>query len=108
MATDIENQDINELQQTIEKAQALIEQKKREKIGDAYKAAVEAAASVGLSLDELVAYGAKGKRAGAKRSVAPRYRNPANKEQTWTGRGKQPRWVVAALASGKTLEDLAI
>ncbi|WP_333829671.1 H-NS histone family protein, partial [Pararhodobacter sp.] len=33
---------------------------------------------------------------------------PADTSQTWTGRGRQPRWVVAALADGKTLDDLAI
>lgn len=29
----------------------------------------------------------------ARAKVAPKYRNPANPEQTWTGRGKQPLWV---------------
>ena len=33
-----------------------------------------------------------------------KYRNPATGE-TWSGRGLQPKWVVAALASGKKLED---
>lgn len=35
---------------------------------------------------------------------AVRYRNPATGE-TWSGRGLQPKWVAAALASGKKLED---
>ena len=39
--------------------------------------------------------------------VAPKYRNTATGE-TWSGRGLQPKWVKAALASGKKLEDLAI
>lgn len=39
--------------------------------------------------------------------VAPKYRNPETGD-TWTGRGRQPKWVEAALASGKTLEDLAV
>ena len=33
----------------------------------------------------------KGALAGKK--VAPKYRNPANPEQTWTGRGKAPKWI---------------
>jgi DNA-binding protein H-NS len=37
-----------------------------------------------------------------------RYRNPANEAETWTGRGKQPRWLAAAIASGKNLQDFAI
>jgi DNA-binding protein H-NS len=43
-----------------------------------------------------------------KKKVEPRYRNPANVEETWTGRGKQPRWLAAQLAAGKQLEDFLI
>jgi DNA-binding protein H-NS len=40
--------------------------------------------------------------------VHPKYRNPARPSETWAGRGKQPRWVSAALKRGKRLEDLRI
>jgi DNA-binding protein H-NS len=40
--------------------------------------------------------------------VSPRYRNPKNRSETWAGRGKQPRWLVAQLRSGKKLEDFQI
>ena len=40
--------------------------------------------------------------------VAPKYRNPANAKETWTGRGKQPRWLAAETAKGKKLEDFLI
>ena len=40
--------------------------------------------------------------------VAPKYRNPANTKETWTGRGKQPRWLAAETAKGKKLEDFLI
>ena len=43
----------------------------------------------------------------AGRKVAPKYRNNATGE-TWTGRGLQPKWIQAAIASGKKLEDFAI
>lgn len=42
------------------------------------------------------------------RKVPPKYRNPDNPAQTWTGRGKQPLWFAAALNAGKTREDLQI
>jgi DNA-binding protein H-NS len=45
--------------------------------------------------------------ASAGRKVAPKYRNAATGE-TWTGRGLQPKWVQAAIAAGKKLEDFAI
>lgn len=43
-----------------------------------------------------------------KRSVvAPKYRD-ASTGAAWTGRGKQPKWLAAALKSGKKLEDFKI
>ncbi len=66
----------------------------------------------GLSVDDL------GKKAAAKRKtgkgtgkstgkVAPKFRNTSTGE-TWSGRGLQPRWLKAALASGKKIGDFAI
>jgi DNA-binding protein H-NS len=40
--------------------------------------------------------------------VSPKYRNPARPSETWAGRGKQPRWLTAALKSGKRLDDFRI
>ena len=40
--------------------------------------------------------------------VLPKYQNPNKPFETWSGRGKQPRWVTAALKAGRTIEDLAI
>jgi len=38
----------------------------------------------------------------------PVYRNPSNSAETWSGRGRQPKWVREALARGARFEDLAI
>ena len=75
----------------------------------------------GYSLEELFGNGgsngaakpaaapAKSSRAGRKLGkVAPKYRNPANPKETWTGRGKQPRWMAALTAKGKKVEDFLI
>jgi DNA-binding protein H-NS len=44
-----------------------------------------------------------------KRSPAvAKYANPANPSDTWSGRGRKPRWFDAALKSGKKPDDLAI
>jgi DNA-binding protein H-NS len=40
--------------------------------------------------------------------VFPKYRNPAQPSETWAGRGKQPRWLIAQLRSGKQLDDFRI
>ena len=40
--------------------------------------------------------------------VLPKYRNPQNDAETWSGRGKQPRWLTVQLRSGKTLNSFLI
>jgi DNA-binding protein H-NS len=40
--------------------------------------------------------------------VPPKYRNPDQPSETWAGRGKQPRWLVAKLRSGKRIDDFRI
>src|SRR5918999_3605978 len=40
--------------------------------------------------------------------VTPKFRNPNQPSETWSGRGKQPRWLVAQLGSGKRIEDFKI
>jgi DNA-binding protein H-NS len=45
---------------------------------------------------------------GARGAVAPKYRNPENPAETWAGRGLKPRWLTAAIKSGKKAEDFLI
>jgi DNA-binding protein H-NS len=40
-------------------------------------------------------------------AVLPKYRNPRTSE-TWSGRGKRPRWLVAAMKSGHKIEEFRI
>lgn len=40
--------------------------------------------------------------------VPPRFRNPDNPSETWSGRGLRPRWMVAALAAGRNFEEMLI
>jgi DNA-binding protein H-NS len=40
--------------------------------------------------------------------VLPKYRNPKNHAETWSGRGKQPRWLTAQLRTGKKVNDFLI
>ena len=47
----------------------------------------------------------KGRKLG---KVPPKYRNPANKAETWTGRGKQPLWLAAQIKKGKKIEEFLI
>lgn len=42
----------------------------------------------------------KSKRSTVGKKVAPKYRDPTNSAQTWTGRGRMPQWVQALHAAG--------
>ena len=64
-----------------------------------------------ITTEELTAAPKRGRKPGStdtveRKPVAPKYRNEAG--DTWTGRGKQPKFIAEALASGLTLEDLLI
>lgn len=53
---------------------------------------------------------------GKRKSTKPRkrakakikYRNPQNRQETWTGRGRQPRWVVAYIGNGGSIDQLTV
>ncbi len=83
------------------------------------------AADEGLSLDDLLESSAppsaeakpptkRGRRAGAQSPKAGKpvsvikYRNPANPDQGWTGRGRKPQWALDWIAQGKSLDELAV
>src|SRR6202022_2959794 len=42
------------------------------------------------------------------RTVAPKYRDPANRDQTWAGRGQAPRWLTAYESQGRKREEFLI
>ena len=52
----------------------------------------------GLSIQDLYGRGRKG-------AVAVKFRDPKNPENTWTGRGRMPRWLVAATKGGKAKKE---
>lgn len=106
-----------QLDQLISQASARSKQlKKRKPLATVRKKIEAAAAASGYTIEELfgsagktgkAAKPAKSSRAGGK--VAPKYRNPDNVNQTWSGRGLRPVWLRDAMsARGAKLEDFAI
>jgi DNA-binding protein H-NS len=45
---------------------------------------------------------------GARGAVASKYRNPENPSETWAGRGLKPKWLTAAIKTGKKVDDFLI
>lgn len=57
----------------------------------------------GFTLEEIMQA-----RPTKKRVIEPKYRNPNNSEQTWSGRGRKPGWVEELISSGGNLDDYLI
>ena len=76
-------------------------------------AAEKAAKAHGFTLAEVTedAKPSQPRRKASKKPKAapvPKYANPENKSQTWSGKGRQPAWYKAALASGMDADQLLI
>ncbi|MEO8524974.1 MAG: H-NS histone family protein [Caldimonas sp.] len=85
-----------------------IEETKRQERGAAVGKVRALMAEYGLTVADLGGKTApKAKSAGGTGKVAAKYRN-ASTGESWSGRGLQPRWLKAALASGKKLTDFAL
>ena len=63
------------------------------------------AAKAGFSVSELFG-GAKNGRKGM--TVAVKYRNAKDPSQTWTGRGRPPRWLAEAMKKGAKRESFLV
>jgi len=62
------------------------------------------ARELGFTLQDLVDVGSTRKRSTAE----PKYANPENPSDTWTGRGRKPRWFAEAVSAGRSPEEMAI
>jgi len=101
--------ELERLKTNIEKALKKLSEKDKKA---ALAAAEKAAAAHGFSLDEITGGKAPAPRrkakSGPKKASAPKYKNPDDATQTWTGKGRQPTWFKAAIAAGKSPDDLEI
>lgn len=118
MTIDIDNLSARELDSLISKAKKRKTTLKKRKPAAIVRARLTALARTeGYTIAELfgTAAGATPRAARSTRTapktgtkVAPKYRNPANAEQTWAGRGKQPRWLAEEVAKGRKIEEFLI
>ena len=107
MAIDIKSLNPKQLNELISLAQVRQTELKRENIARLRDKVLDLIKSEGYSFEEVFAAG-RAKAPRATGTVPPKFRNPANPEQTWTGRGKRPHWFSDALKAGKQPQDLAI
>lgn len=100
--------ELEKLKSTIDDVIAGLTERDRK---DAIAAAEKAAAAHGFSLADLAGNVPKkrGPKPGkAKKKSIPKYANPADKTQTWTGKGRQPAWFKAEIEKGTNPDSLEI
>ena len=94
------------LREDVEKELKLVDERERQ---EALKAVQQAAAKFGFSLDDLAGGGRKRRGGKARRAKAgPKYRNPADPDQTWSGLGRKPQWFHDEVAKGTDISTLEI
>ena len=109
MAIDLNKMSSKELKDLQAQVESALKDAFARERAQARQAAEKAAAEFGFSLNDVLGGSESGRRKSDDRPVSPpKYRNPANEAQTWTGRGRKPGWFNEALASGATPEDLEI
>ena len=109
MAVNLKNFSRDQLRDLISKAKKREKSLAKERVAKVRKKLLALIKAEKLTVDEVFPGRGRPSRKGRKLGkVRPKYRNPSDPGQTWTGRGKRPRWFAAALAGGKKEKDLLI
>jgi len=98
---DLSLKELRDLQSQVAKAISNFEDRRKKQ---ALAELEEKAREMGFSLAELTGSTPVRKRTPA----VAKYANPSDQSDTWSGRGRKPRWFVAALAAGKKPDDLMV
>ena len=95
-----------ELANLIANAQRALREKQSSKRREVIAQIKDLAASIGCSVEINEGDRPASSRRGSK--VAPKFRNPHNHDQTWTGRGMKPRWLQALVDQGRDITEFQI
>jgi len=105
MAVDISKLTQQQLDDLIQRAESRKHELAREKLAKMRDQILVLAQTEGFTLEEVFS-GKVGRK--SRRPATPKYRNPADHSQKWSGRGKRPHWFSAALKAGKKEQELLI
>jgi DNA-binding protein H-NS len=106
---ELNNLPLHELRELIIHAERVLKERQKEARKGVIQQIHALAADVGLSVT-IVEEGPKGDRRSARKGsrVAPKYRNPHNHDQTWSGRGVKPRWLAELVNQGRDINEFLI
>jgi DNA-binding protein H-NS len=108
LAIDISKLNHEQLTVLAARVQGRIAELQIEKVAKVRDKVMAMITSEGIDYAELMGHAPTRKRGKAKVKVKQKYRNPANKSETWSGRGRQPGWFAAAIKAGKKESALLI
>ena len=95
----LENMSYAELLKLRDRVDAVISEKRVEDAASTKEQLRAMAEKAGFDIKELF-----GKRGSPKGAGVAKYRNPNDHSQTWTGRGRKPNWLIAAVKKGTSSE----
>lgn len=104
---DLSKLSLSDLKKLLTSIPAEIKKREKEEKTKAIKEIEAFAAERGFSLEELVGTSVI-KTKKEKGTVAVKYRHPEKADLTWTGRGRQPKWIAEYLAQGGTLAQVTV
>ncbi len=115
LLTSLEDLSVTALRKVVERATTLIAQKTEGEKRSFIEEVTARAKSLGVSITDLFGKSAPKpakkaspkKRAGVRASPPIKFKGP-NPDDTWTGRGRRPRWLVALESEGKDRKDYAV
>jgi len=109
MAINLDSLSPAELQALIKSAEAQMQSARKSHVQEVRTKIEALLKSAGLTIDEVYPRRGGQRSKGPKAAVAPKYRNPENPAQTWSGRGKRPLWFSEALRKkGVTADSMLI
>ncbi len=111
MAIDLKNMSRKELEKLGRDVEKALDKLRKQDLKKVRQEMERLAAAHGVSVADVL--GGKPARASTakktpKTKSAPKYANPADRSQTWTGKGRQPDWFKTAVAAGKSPDSMAI
>lgn len=103
---DLSKLSAQELEALSKEAAELAQKRKEDEKKALREELVEKIRAAGFTVDDI--FPGSGPVKAVKTPASVKYRDPSNPENTWTGRGRKPGWLVEAEQAGRPLEDFAI
>jgi len=103
--TEYSVEELNELKIRIDQE---INRKEKQKVFSIRNEMESLAGQLNMTASEILNFDGRRRRKTETKTKIVRYRNPQDSSQTWSGRGKRPKWLNEALDNGAELSDFKI